>query len=54
LAFFKTGELAWVYCHLMSLGNMSAMVDRIAKIINKVEEKVEEKGKAEAEAEAKK
>ncbi|MFT7686151.1 MAG: hypothetical protein ACI9FB_001496, partial [Candidatus Azotimanducaceae bacterium] len=43
-AFFKTGELAWVYCHLMSLGNMSAMVDRIAKIINK----------AEAEAEAKK
>lgn len=31
LEFFKSGELAWVYCHLMSLGNMSRMIDRIAK-----------------------
>ena len=30
LEFFKSGELAWVYCHLMSLGCMARMVDRIA------------------------
>ena len=30
LEFFKSGELAWVYCHLMSLGNMARMIDRIA------------------------
>jgi len=30
LALFKSGELAWIYCHLMSLGCLSAMVDRIA------------------------
>lgn len=30
LDFFKSGELAWVYCHLMSLGNMARMIDRIA------------------------
>lgn len=27
---FRSGELAWIYCHLMSLGCMSGMVDRIA------------------------
>ena len=32
LEFFKSGELAWVYCHLMSLGNMAGLVDRIAKV----------------------
>ncbi len=32
LAFFKSGELAWVYCHLMSLGSMARMVDRIARV----------------------
>lgn len=31
LEFFKSGELAWVYCHLMSLGNMAKMVDRIGE-----------------------
>lgn len=31
LEFFKSGELAWVYCHLMSLGSMGGMVQRIAK-----------------------
>lgn len=30
LAFFKSGELAWVYCHLMSLGCMSILLDRLA------------------------
>ncbi len=30
LEFFRAGELAWIYCHLMSLGCMSRMVDRIA------------------------
>ncbi|MFT7684877.1 MAG: hypothetical protein ACI9FB_000218 [Candidatus Azotimanducaceae bacterium] len=39
LEFFKSGELAWVYCHLMSLGNMSSMVDRISKVAAKVEKK---------------
>lgn len=32
LALFRAGELAWVYCHLMSLGCMSRMVDRIAAL----------------------
>lgn len=32
LDFFKSGELAWVYCHLMSLGNMARMIDRIAQV----------------------
>lgn len=31
LQFFRSGELSWVYCHLMSLGNMGGMVDRIAQ-----------------------
>jgi hypothetical protein len=31
LEFFKSGELAWVYCHLMSMGNMSALVNRMGK-----------------------
>ncbi len=29
LEFFKSGELAWVYCHLMSIGNLAAMIDRV-------------------------
>lgn len=32
LEFFRSGELAWLYCHLMSLGNMARMVDRVAKV----------------------
>ena len=30
LELFRSGELAWIYCHLMSLGCMSRMVDLIA------------------------
>ena len=30
LALFRSGELSWVYCHLMSLGCMARLVDRIA------------------------
>ncbi len=30
LEMFRSGELAWIYCQLMSLGCMSRMVDRIA------------------------
>ncbi|MFP6807929.1 MAG: SapC family protein [Pseudomonadales bacterium] len=30
LELFRSGELAWVYCHLMSLGSMGGMVKRIA------------------------
>ena len=32
LELFKSGELAWIYCHLMSLGCLSTMVDRIAAV----------------------
>jgi hypothetical protein len=32
MEFFRAGELAWVYCHLMSLGCMSRLVDRIGKL----------------------
>lgn len=34
LEFFRSGELAWIYCHLMSLGCMAMMVDRIAAVEN--------------------
>ncbi len=34
LEFFRSGELAWLYCHLMSLGNMARMVDRIGKPVS--------------------
>ena len=30
LQLFRSGELSWIYCQLMSLGNMGKMVDRIA------------------------
>jgi hypothetical protein len=30
LALFRAGELAWVYCHLMSLGCLAPMVNRVA------------------------
>lgn len=32
LELFRSGELAWIYCHLMSLGCMARMVDRIAAV----------------------
>ncbi len=31
LSFFRSGELSWLYCHLMSLGCMASLVDKIAK-----------------------
>jgi len=31
LTFFKSGELAWVYCHLMSLGCLSLLLERVNK-----------------------
>ncbi len=34
LQFFKSGELSWVYCHLMSLGCLGAMVNRVAAVAN--------------------
>ena len=30
LRLFRSGELSWIYCHLISMGNMGKMVDRIA------------------------
>ena len=31
IALFRSGELSWIYCHLMSLGCMGSMIDRMAK-----------------------
>ena len=36
LELFKSGELAWIYCHLMSLGNISSLINRMAKNSNAV------------------
>lgn len=30
LELFRTGELSWIYCHLMSLGCMNRMIERMA------------------------
>jgi hypothetical protein len=30
LELFRSGELSWIYCHLMSLGSMARMLDRMA------------------------
>ena len=38
LELFKSGELAWIYCHLMSLGCLSTMVDRIAAVTASVDQ----------------
>lgn len=61
LQLFRSGELSWVYCHLMSLGNMGRMVDRIAQrsggqpAEDQAEEKAEAaKPKTKAKAKAKK
>lgn len=35
LEFFRSGELAWIYCHLMSLGCMAKMVELIAQVAAK-------------------
>jgi hypothetical protein len=32
LELFRSGELAWIYSHLLSLGSLSGMVNRIAKL----------------------
>jgi hypothetical protein len=31
LELFRSGELAWLYCHLTSLGTLARMVDRVAE-----------------------
>lgn len=54
LEFFRSGELAWLYCHLMSLGNMSRMVDRIGKPVSENAQAAPEPGKDPAPAKAKK
>ncbi len=46
LEFFRSGELAWVYCHLMSLGSMGGMVQRIAKLTGAVKTDGKEEGTA--------
>ncbi len=46
LEFFKSGELAWVYCHLMSMGNMAGMIDRVAKATTTAETPKSAKGPA--------
>ena len=37
LELYRSGELAWIYCHLMSLGTMGSMVDRVAKRVPQTE-----------------
>jgi hypothetical protein len=32
LELFRSGELAWIYSHLLSLGSLSGMVNRVAKL----------------------
>jgi hypothetical protein len=32
LEFFHSGELGWVYCHLMSIGNLGNMINRVAAV----------------------
>tara|TARA_B100000029_G_scaffold358325_1_gene351151 strand:- start:118 stop:921 length:804 start_codon:yes stop_codon:yes gene_type:complete len=34
LELFRSGELSWVYCHLMSIGILSVMINRLAAIVN--------------------
>lgn len=53
LDFFKSGELAWVYCHLMSLGNMSKMIDRIAQVSSESSPETSSEPKSKAKAKAK-
>ncbi|MDA1300832.1 MAG: SapC family protein [Proteobacteria bacterium] len=35
IEFFRSGELSWVYCHLMSLGCLGGMVNRVAARVSK-------------------
>jgi hypothetical protein len=43
LAFFRSGELAWVYCHLMSIGSLGSMIDRVAKVTAEASDKAKKK-----------
>lgn len=59
LALYRSGELAWLYSHLISLGNMSSLVNRINdKIVadkrNKSEEAPEKKPAPKKKAKTKK
>lgn len=58
LEFFRSGELAWLYCHLMSLGNMARMVDRVGQPVSDDAKSAEDVGaeasKPEPKAKAKK
>ena len=42
---FKTGELAWVYAHLISLSNMGRLVDRLPADAAEAAEEVVDEGK---------
>lgn len=33
LELFRSGELSWIYCHLMSLGCMGRMIERISRLV---------------------
>ncbi|MBT4159771.1 MAG: peptidase, partial [Gammaproteobacteria bacterium] len=57
LELFRSGELSWLYCHLMSLGCMGRLIDRMGKRGPVSAEEKEEKApepKAKAKAKAKK
>lgn len=56
LELFRTGELSWIYCHLMSLGCMNRMIERMAARqggADAAEPAAEEKPKAKTKAKAK-
>jgi hypothetical protein len=51
---FRSGELSWIYCHLMSLGCMSRLMDRISKLgVSVTPDETEEAPKAKSKAKPK-
>lgn len=52
LELFRSGELAWIYSHLMSLGSLSGMVQRIEKLTGKTEKRKEKPKKKTAKKKA--
>ena len=51
LEFFRSGELGWVYCHLMSIGTLSGMVNRVAAVANAEDDSSEAESSEESAAE---
>jgi hypothetical protein len=54
LQLFRSGELSWIYCHLVSLGCMGRMIDRLSKASAGDSAPAEDDAVAEAEDESEK